>query len=99
MLLVSLALALPPLTPPQEAARFAAPVLLTEAGAPLGRGLLYPSPALFDVDGDGAAELVLGDLIGNVWKHERSEGEDTLAWSKRERVQASDGKDLKFNNW
>ena len=82
-----------------EASRFAAPVLLTGGDEPLGRGILYPSPALYDVDGDGARELVIGDLFGRVRVAEKLPGEDAFAWSAPEPLQAADGEDLKFSNW
>ena len=86
-------------TPLQDDARFAEPVLLTEDGAPLGRGLLYPSPALYDVDADGDDELIAGDLFGYLYVFERLDGDDTLAWGEREKLAGRDGEDLKFNNW
>jgi hypothetical protein len=85
--------------PQAEAPRFAAPALLTGGDEPLGRGILYPSPALFDIDGDGARELVIGDLFGRVRVAEKLPGEDALAWSAPEPLQAADGEELKFHNW
>ena len=49
-----------------EAAKFAPPVQLT-AGGKNHTGILYPSPALYDVDGDGARELLIGEIFGRHW--------------------------------
>jgi len=83
----------------EDAPVFAEPVLLHEGDAPMGRGLLYPSPALFDVDADGTDELVMGDLVGKLWVSARVEGDDPTAWTEREPLKAADGNDLKFSNW
>lgn len=79
--------------------QFANPVLLTGGAKPLGRGLLYPSPALFDIDGDGALEIVMGDLFGKLYVAEKLAGDDPLAWSARTPLKDKEGKDIKFSNW
>ncbi len=78
---------------------FAEPVMLTAGEQPLGRGFLYPSPEMFDVDGDGRAEILFGDLTGRLYVTEKLAGDDPLAWSKPQSLKGADGKRLKFNNW
>ncbi len=80
-----------------DAALFAAPVQLTAEGEPIA-DMTYPSPTLFDLDGDGMRELVIGDIFGSVRVAEPQAEEAGLAWSACEKLQ-SDGKDLRLNNW
>lgn len=78
---------------------FAAPVRLMAGDQPMGQGRLYPSPSLFDLDGDGVAEMVIGDLFGRLTVSKRIAGEDTTVWTAPEPLQGADGKPLKFSNW
>ena len=61
----------------------------------MGSRLLYPSPVLADVDGDGAREMLIGGLRGYIHVSERT----AEGWGPEARLQASDGKELKFHNW
>lgn len=93
-----LACALGALTLPAQA--FEAPKMLKAGEEPLGhllnkRERLFPSPALYDLDGDGFKDLVIGDLFGNLTVSKGGKegfGAETL-------LTAADGKPLKFNNW
>lgn len=85
---------------------FAAPVRL-EATTPvrskaatswLGAGRLYPSPVLHDMNGDGRADLVIGDLRGHLTVSLRQPG-DALIWAAETKLLASDGELLDFHNW
>ncbi|MGE3166615.1 MAG: hypothetical protein AB7O52_17070 [Planctomycetota bacterium] len=80
-----------PAAPP----RFEAPVRLMAGEKPMGGDRLYPSPVLHDVDGDGVADMVIGDLVGNLTVSKRVAG----AWLAPTPLTAADGKPLKFNNW
>lgn len=89
----TLAVALPAQT-------FEAPVRLQSGETFLGAALnkrdrLYPSPALHDVDGDGKADLVIGDLFGNLTVAKRTKD----GWAEETNLMGADGKPLKFNNW
>ena len=74
--------------------QFDAPVELAAGGNKFEK-VIYPTPVLYDIDQDEQRELVIGDLIGNVWSCEpAADG----AWAKAEHVKA-EGKPLKLNNW
>ena len=79
-------------------AAFEAPVELT-AGDKTFSDILYPTPVLYDVNGDGQRELVVGDLIGYLHVAERLSPADPLAWGAAKKMTATDGKELKFSNW
>lgn len=76
---------------------FAPPVQLT-AGGKKHTGIMYPSPVLHDVDGDGAAELLIGEIFGTITISERESEGSTTAWTKARPMQV-DGKPIKLNNW
>lgn len=80
------------------AVRFAPPVMLTTDAGPLAHGMLYPSPAMYDLDGDGKLELIVADLFGNVQFAKRTDGPDTQ-WSALSPVLTRDLAPLKFSNW
>ena len=82
-----------------EVPSFAAPVRLMAGDQPMGKGRLYPSPSLFDLDGDGVAEMIIGDLFGNLTVSKRIPGEATTVWSDPKDLEGADGKPLKFSNW
>lgn len=81
---------------------FAAPVVLTAGDVEINAEdeLPYPTPVLFDVDRDGATELVVGDLWGNLFRYERVENEDgTQGWGERDHVRYHDGAAIELPNW
>lgn len=56
---------------------------------------MYPSPAVFDVDGDGVLDVVIGDLAGRVtWARRAGAGLEA-----EQALKSADGKNLKFHNW
>ncbi len=80
---------------------FEAPIQLTVDDVPINtkEKLLYPTPVLFDVDGDQQAELVIGDLWGHLHVYEnQSKPGEAPRWKGPKKLQA-DGKDLKVSNW
>jgi len=78
---------------------FRTPVQLKAGEAMMGEGILYPSPKLQDLDGDGVSEMLIGDLWGKLWFSKlRASGESTQ-WTTLEPVQTADGKPIKFDNW
>jgi hypothetical protein len=84
---------------PADLPRFDAPVLLMAGDQPMGKGILYPSPVLYDLDGDKSPELIIGDLPGNLRIAQKLPGDDLTAWSELTKLQSADGKDIKFSNW
>jgi len=76
---------------------FAAPVQLITPSGPISKKM-YPSPAIFDIDGDGARELVLGDLAGYLWISEQVEGAGELTWTEPKRLENGE-EPLQLNNW
>ena len=69
---------------------------------PLNTGArqMYPSPAMFDVDGDGQDELIVGDIFGslNVYENE-NEGSGDPVWSEFKPLKSADGEKIKVSNW
>ena len=80
-----------------EAPTFAEPVRLKANGKFVNEveKMPFPSPVFLDIDGDKKKELVLGDLLGRIWIHERS---DDGTWGKSRQLQVN-GKPLKVPNW
>ncbi|MEZ6059804.1 MAG: hypothetical protein R3C19_05535 [Planctomycetaceae bacterium] len=78
---------------------FQKPVQLTAANEPMGNGIYYPSPKLQDLDGDGVAEMLIGDLTGRLLFAKRSGDENSTAWSQLEPLTTADGQPIKFDNW
>lgn len=79
--------------------KFAAPKRLQAHGAFLGRGRLYPSPAVHDVDGDGVPDVVVGDLMGKVTVALGRRTDAGVVLSREKPVNRKDGKPLEFENW
>jgi hypothetical protein len=65
---------------------------------PDGRERLYPSPVYHDLDGDGLADIVVGDLRGHLTVARRVAG-SAPAFAKEEKVLGADGKILDLGNW
>jgi hypothetical protein len=78
---------------------FAAPVRMEAGDKFMGEGRLYPSPVFHDVDGDGLADIVIGDLVGRLTVAPRLKGEGPPRFGPETLVKAADGKDLDFDNW
>ena len=82
----------------QPEATFSAPRRLKAGDAFLGKGRAYPSPAFHDVDGDGLADIVIGDLPGRVTWARQIPGE-SITFAAEKPFLDKDGKRLDFNNW
>ena len=82
---------------------FETPVRLMSGDKPLNVAArqMYPSPAIYDVDGDGRTELIVGDIFGtlNVYENENTTGEGDPVWSKHTALKNADGKKIKVSNW
>jgi hypothetical protein len=92
-----------PAAPAPVPAVFAPAVLIEAAGAPINADddILFPSPVLLDVDADGADELVVGDLWGHLYVHERVavEGSAERVWGARSELRHADGSNVQLPNW
>ena len=81
---------------------FAEPEILKVKEAPLNKDgkMRFLSPAIFDIDQDGQAELVIGTIGGDLFACEnsnRSKGEPQ--WQSPKPVKTHDGKPIKLHNW
>ncbi len=79
---------------------FESPTIVKFGGDENYKHTRYPSPALFDVDNDGANELVLGDLFGKLVACENENpGKGDPVWSEPEAIKSADGVALNMENW
>lgn len=92
-------LVLVPVLVAQDAPRFAAPVRLQAGPKFLGERRAYPSPTLHDVDGDGALDVVIGDLPGRITYALREKGDGVPRFGAERKLLGADGKQLDFHNW
>ena len=88
-----------PLQAPSTDAKFAPPVRLSAGEKLLGVHRYFPSPVFHDVDGDGLADLVVGDLVGRLTVALRLPGPDPRAFGPESEMNAADGKPIDFHNW
>jgi len=65
----------------------------------LGVDRLYPSPMLHDMNGDGLADIVVGDLRGRITVALRQPGDGPARYAAETKLMALDGKELDFANW
>ena len=79
--------------------RFAPPERIRAGGDFLGAGRLYPSPVLYDVDGDKRPDILVGDLAGRVTVAHRLAAKTAVAFGAEKPLDDRDGKPLRFHNW
>ena len=88
---------------PSSAGLFERPVMIRVKDAPLNTVAMkrFPSPGIFDVDGDGQTELVIGDLMGGVGVYENTNttGTGDPAWGPREDLKGIEGDAIETPNW
>lgn len=92
-----------PVGPPQhsgasDAPRFAPARRISAQDAFAGSERLFPSPVLFDVDGDGHRDLVVADLRGSLTVAPGL-AEAPGRFGKEVPLEKSDGNQLDFSNW
>ena len=97
--LLLLLLVVAPVWGQEKVSIFADPVRVVAGGEPMGAGITYPSPVLYDIDGDNRPELVIGDLPGYIRVAKKLPGDDPAAWGELVKMQSAEGKDIKFSNW
>lgn len=78
---------------------FAAPVRLMAGKKPLGDERLFPSPVWRDMNGDGLADIVVGDLIGRLTVALRLPDSKPAAYGPEEKLKDLEGKEIDFHNW
>ena len=81
---------------------FEDPVVLRIGDEPINAEgeMMYPSPVMFDVDNDGADELVIGTIFGGIYACENSNKEKgEPVWEAPVAVNSADGEPLNLNNW
>ncbi|MDB2687430.1 protein-disulfide reductase DsbD N-terminal domain-containing protein [Mariniblastus sp.] len=80
---------------------FEAPVRLMSDGKPLEARDPFPSPAIYDIDGDGVNEMTVGGLRGNleVFEDSNKSGKGEPIWKSRGSLKDSDGNRIKLTNW
>jgi len=77
--------------------QFGSPVLLKAGDALLGQDRLYPSPVYQDMNGDGRADLVIGDLRGHMTVALRDANGATFGAESK--LQGADGAIVDLHNW
>lgn len=83
---------------PDRESLFGKPEPLLTAGKPF-KGIMYPSPVLQDLDGDGVAELIVGDLPGRMRFAKRdASGKDT-DWAALQPMKLWNGDRIDLSNW
>lgn len=90
---------LPLLTAQQPTPSFAAPVRLHAGDKLLGENRLYPSPVFHDMNGDGLADIVVGDLRGRITVALRQPGKGPATYGAESALKDVDGKEIDFHNW
>lgn len=89
--------------PNAKSSPFAEPVRLLSGGKPLNAEArqMYPSPAWYDVDGDGVTELIVGDISGklNVYENKNGTGKGDPIWGKPSALKNSEGTEIRVSNW
>ncbi len=84
---------------PASSAKFKAPVRIKAGADFLGHGRLYPSPGMYDVDGDQRPDIVIGDLFGRATFAPRTQGSGAPSYAAESNIKNDQGKLLKFHNW
>lgn len=86
-----------------DAGIFDRPIQICVNDAPLNAKAkrAFPSPAIFDVDGDGNTELVIGDLMGGVgvYTNLNTSGTGDPIWSSRKDLEDFEGNPINTPNW
>jgi hypothetical protein len=80
------------------AVRFAPPVRIKAGDKFLGEKRLYPSPVFHDINHDGIADIVVGDLVGRITVALRQPG-NPVTYGAETKLKDEDGKEIDFHNW
>ena len=82
-----------------EPATFAKPVRLMAGDQFLGENRYFPSPVFHDLNGDGLADIVVGDLRGHMTVALRKPGDGPVTFEAETKLMDVDGKVIDFHNW
>ena len=86
-----------------DSSLFEGPVRIKADGKPLNTVAkkMFASPGIFDIDGDGQAELVIGGLMGSVgvYENQNTSGTGDPAWGPRNELKDAKGKTIRTSNW
>ena len=82
-----------------QSTSFAPTVRLRAGDQFLGENRLFPSPVYHDLDGDGRADIVVGDLAGHLTVAAAVAGAATPTFGPEQKVHGADGDVLDFENW
>jgi len=78
---------------------FAPPVRLMAGDKFLGEDRLFPSPVYHDLNNDGRADIVVGDLRGHLTVAQRAADADSARFAAEEKVLGADGEIVDLQNW
>ena len=78
---------------------FAPPVRLKAGDKFLGENRLFPSPVYHDLNGDGRADIVVGDLQGHLTVAHRAADSASALFAAEEKVLGADGEIVDLQNW
>jgi hypothetical protein len=84
---------------PLVAPTFAPPVRLKAGDNFLGENRLFPSPVYHDLNGDGRADIVVGDLQGHLTVAHRAADAASALFASEEKVLGADGEIVDLQNW
>jgi hypothetical protein len=84
---------------PLVAPTFAPPVRLKAGDKFLGENRLFPSPVYHDLNGDGRADIVVGDLQGHLTVAHRAADAASALFASEEKVLGADGEIVDLQNW
>ena len=61
----------------------------------------FLSPGIFDVDGDGKAELMIGTLMGSVgvYENQNTTGKGDPVWGPWKDFEDAKGNSIRTSNW
>jgi hypothetical protein len=89
----------PAQAPKLEGGVFAAPARLKAGDGWMGENRYFPSPVFRDMNGDGLADIVIGDLIGRMTVALRLLGDGPARFGPEAPLMGADGEELRFHNW
>ena len=81
---------------PSGEVTLAEPVLVQASDKMLAEGRPYPSPSMFDMNGDGRLDVVVGDLFGHItYAIQKEDG----SFGAEQKLQDAKKAIIDFGNW